>query len=210
MLPREFYNQNVCDVAVGLLGKRLVHRTFEGTTSGIIVETEAYNGACDRGAHSYPNRLTERTRVQFGEGGYAYVYLIYGMHCCFNIVANLPGRPEAVLIRALEPCEGVDIMRRRRNCNDVLNLCSGPGKLTAALGITCEDYGADLCGGKLYVEEYMDPGPEEICVSPRINIDYAGESSELPWRYFIRGNRFVSKVKARYRSARTLNELNRL
>ena len=150
-LPREFYLRDGLTVARELVGKKLVTRLPEGTTGGIIVETEAYMGALDAAAHSYRGK-TERTKVFYGAGGFVYVYLIYGMHLCTNVVANVAGVPEAVLIRALEPTDGVELMKKRRGKNNLRGLCSGPGKLSQALGVTKNFYGADLCGDEIFIE----------------------------------------------------------
>ena len=172
------------EVARGLLGKVLVH----GPTAGIIVETEAYLGSDDLAAHS-ARGLTERTRVIFGPPGHAYVYLIYGMYQCLNLVAEADGRPGCVLIRALKPVAGVELMRTRRGAARTLEqLANGPGKLTLALGITRADNGADVTRGDLVVRDA--PGGEiEIAVTPRIGIT---RSAELPLRFLIAGNGFVS------------------
>ncbi len=207
MLNRNFYMRDAALVAPELLGKLLVHRTSEGVVSGMIVEVEAYSGAIDKGAHSYPNKRTPRTEIQFGEGGYAYVYSIYGIHCCFNAVTNKIGFPEVVLVRALEPVDGVDLMISRRNTQDPLELCSGPGKLCAALGISKANYGDDLCGDTLFIEERMLVPRKEIAVSPRVNIDYAGEDAKLLWRYFIKDSKFVSKVPKKYAAYAALGEI---
>ena len=150
-LPREFYVRDGLTVARELIGKKLVTRLPDGLTSGIIVETEAYMGAIDAAAHSYRG-LTERTRIFFGDGGFVYVYLIYGRNLCTNVVANVAGVPEAVLIRALEPVDGVELMKLRRGKNNLCDLCSGPGKLSQALGVTKNFYGADLCGDEIFIE----------------------------------------------------------
>lgn len=169
----------------------------------------------DEAAHSYGNLRSSRTEILFGEGGHAYVYLIYGRYCCLNASVNVEGKPEAVLIRALEPVDGFDEMTRARNSgskkggkNDLVALCSGPGKLCQAMGISRADYGADLCGDELYIEEYREFTPEQIGVSLRINIDYAEGSKDQLWRYFLRDNKFVSKVAKRYRVGMTLEDLN--
>lgn len=205
MLKRDFYLRDVNSVAPELLGKLLVHKTSSGTASGMIVEVEAYSGATEKGAHSYLNKRTPRTEIQFGDGGYAYVYSIYGMHSCFNVVTNKRDIPEAVLVRALEPVDGIDLMSTRRNVQNTLDLCSGPGKLCCALGISKANYGDDLCGSDLFIEEYKTFSKKEIAVSPRINIDYAGEDAKLLWRYFIKDNMYVSKVPKKYASHRTLD-----
>lgn len=196
---RDFYLRDANLVAPELLGKILVHRTREGVTSGMIVEVEAYVGSYDKGAHSYPYKRTERTKIQFGLGGYAYVYSIYGMHCCFNVVTNVAEEPEVVLVRALEPVEGIELMKRRRGTDSLEGLCSGPGRLCQAMGITRSQYGCDLCGEELYIEPFADIPRGGIMVSPRINIDYAEECRDYMWRYFIKGSPFVSRVSRRYR-----------
>lgn len=198
-LSREFYLQGANTVAPALLGKLLVHRSPEGVTAGRIVEVESYLGWCDKGAHSYLNRRTERTEIQFGPGGFAYIYRIYGMHACFNIVTNTSEYPEAVLIRALEPVEGIALMQKRRQREDRKELCNGPGKLCEAMGITISDYGADLCGEKLFLAPFEEVDPADILVSPRINIDYAEECRDYLWRYYLKDNPYVSKVSKRYR-----------
>lgn len=192
-LSREFYNRDVLTVAEEILGKTLVHRTEEGVTKGKIVEVEAYNGLCDKAAHSYKNLYSERTKIQYGEGGYAYVYLIYGMHICMNIVTNRENLPEVLLLRALEPVEGIDLMKKRRKTDKLKNLCSGPGKLSQAMGITRENYGEDLCGDSFYLEDAPVLAAEEIQRTKRINIDYAEEAADFLWRFSVKGNPFVSR-----------------
>jgi DNA-3-methyladenine glycosylase len=190
ILPREFYARATADVARDLLGKVLVN----GKTSGIIVETEAYLGGEDLASHSAAG-ITERTRVIFGPPGHAYVYLSYGMHECLNIVAEPDGQPGCVLIRALEPVSGLDIMRaRRRAAKNVRDLTSGPGKLTRALGITRADYGLDLTHGRLTVQEPDRVAPIEIQITPRIGIT---KCADLPLRFFVKGSPFVSRPPAR-------------
>lgn len=158
-LQRDFYNRPVLTVAQDLIGKTLVHVTPVGTLKSIIVETEAYDGTCDKGCHAYPYKNTPRTSVLFGPAGHAYVYLIYGMYCCFNIVTCSAEYPAAVLIRALQPIEGTEIMANYRRQSLPLTsatykkLCSGPGKLCQAMDITRSDNGLDMCGDTLYIEE---------------------------------------------------------
>jgi DNA-3-methyladenine glycosylase len=135
-----------------------------------------------------------RTDVMFGTGGCAYVYLIYGMYNCFNVVANVEGEPEAVLIRALEPREGIPLMEKRRKVQTLKKLCDGPGKLCAALGITRECYGADLCGDVLFIMEGYPVSEECISATPRVNVDYAGEAARLPYRFVIRDSPFLSRA----------------
>lgn len=192
-VAREFYNRNALIVAQEVLGKVLVHNTNEGITKGKIVEVEAYNGTIDKAAHSYKNLYTDRTKIQYGEGGYAYVYLIYGMHICMNIVVNKPKMPEVLLIRALEPVYGLDLMKKRRNITDVKSLCNGPGKLSKAMGIDKSNYGTDLCDDVLYLEDAPSLPKEKIITTKRINIDYAEEAKDFLWRFIIKDNPFVSR-----------------
>jgi DNA-3-methyladenine glycosylase len=195
-LRRAFYLQDAVSLAKALLGKMLVHVTDGVTTAGLIVETEAYAGREDAACHSY-KRVSpskgHRTHVMFGPGGYAYVYLIYGMYNCFNVVANAENEPEAVLIRAVEPREGISAMKERRKNQDVRKLCNGPGKLAIALGITREHYGVNLCGNRLFIEK-AEPVPESrICATPRINVAYAGEAAFFLYRFIIQDNEFLSR-----------------
>jgi DNA-3-methyladenine glycosylase len=190
-LPRAFYNRPATEVARALLGTVLVHGTTSGRiTSGRIVETEAYLGPLDRAAHSWRG-ITPRTRVMFGEPGHAYVYLIYGMYECLNVVAEPEGSPGCVLIRALEPLEGIARMRRRRpGARGVEDLANGPGKLTLALGITRRHNGADFISGPLTIHAPAKPEAIRIGISPRIGIKHC---ADWPLRFFIEGNRFVSR-----------------
>jgi DNA-3-methyladenine glycosylase len=186
ILPRRFYERPTIEVARELLGKVLRH----GETAGMIVETEAYLGGDDLASHSAAG-ITNRTRVIFGPGGYAYVYLSYGMHDCMNIVAEHEGTPGCVLIRALEPVEGMDTMRARRaKARSERDLASGPGKLTQALAITRRDSGVDMTKGDLVVETRRGVREFEIGVTPRIGIT---KCVDLPLRFLIVGNRFVSR-----------------
>ena len=191
-LPRSYYARDSITAAKDLLGKYLVHASPEGETVGKIVETEAYRGPVDAAAHSFNGKSTARTKVMFGPGGFAYVYLIYGMHYCFNIVTGPEQFPEVVLLRALEPINGIDLMKKRRRTDKPTNLCSGPGKLCAAMGITKEHYGIDLCGDTLFLltGEYVKE--ETVAATPRINIDYAGEAVAYPWRFIIKDSPFLS------------------
>jgi len=184
VLRRAFYARPTVEVARELLGKVLVH----GPASGIIVETEAYLGGEDLASHS-ARGLTERTRVIFGPPGHAYVYFIYGMYECLNLVAEPDGRPGCVLIRALEPVAGIEIMRERRGARKDEELASGPGKLTLAMAITRAQNGADVTRGSLVVREPAERRRVEIAVTPRIGIT---KCADLLLRFVIRGNRFVS------------------
>jgi DNA-3-methyladenine glycosylase len=191
-LPRAFYAQSVLVVARESIGKILVHRTPAGIAAGRIVEAEAYRGPADLAAHS-SRGLTKRTAAMYGPPGHAYVYLIYGISWAMNIVAASEGDPHAVLIRAIEPVAGIELMARRRNKPaDSRDLTNGPGKLTQALGITGADYGCDLCADELYLETAQEPRALRIGRSPRINVDYAGTWAQRPWRFYERGNRYVS------------------
>lgn len=201
---REFYMKSALMLAPELLGKKLVHKTKDGICSGMIAEVEAYCGADDKGSHAYKNRRTARTEIMFGEGGFSYVYSIYGMYSCFNVTANEKDKPECVFIRAIEPLDGIELMKKRRNTKKISELCSGPGKLCTALAIDRSCYGLDLTESELYIEDYKDIPKDLIRVSPRINIDYAEECSEYFWRFFIEGNKFVSKVAKRFRVDRGL------
>ena len=189
-LPRDFYERPVLVVARDCIGKVLVHETPEGLVAGRIVETEAYRGPEDLAAHSAGGRITKRTQVMFGPPAHAYMFLLYGMHWAFNIVAGPEGHPHAVLVRALEPLFGAEIMAARRGVPaKSVTLCNGPGKLCAALGLDRSAYGLDLCTGPLY----LAPGERgAVGRSPRINIDYAGSWANKPWRFHERGNRYVS------------------
>ena len=209
LLPRDFYLADAVTVARALLGKQLVHQSHEGTTVGIIVETEAYTGREDAACHSYQRKAPHgehRTNIMFNEGGFAYVYLIYGMYNCFNVVVNEAGNPEAVLIRALEPFEGLPLMAKRRELdtslagpNDKRKLCSGPGKLCIAMGITREHYGQDLCHpasiGAITITGETTIAESDIAATPRINVDYAGDASIWPYRFVIRDSPFLSTRK---------------
>jgi DNA-3-methyladenine glycosylase len=195
-LPRSFYARSVLVVARECIGKLLVHRTPEGEAAGRIVEAEAYRGPLDLAAHS-ARGLTKRTAVMFGPPGYAYVYLIYGLSWAMNIIVASQGEPHGVLIRALEPVRGLELMVRRRggkNSPGARELTNGPGKLTQALGITGDDYGRDLCGERLFLEEpdRRRMAAAKVGRSARINVDYAGAWAAKPWRFYERGNRYVS------------------
>lgn len=194
-LTRDFFERDTPEVARDLLGKRLIRQTEDGkTTAGIIVETEAYCGRFDEACHSYKGK-TERTKVMFGPKGHAYIYLIYGMYHCLNLTSGKPGEPECVLIRALEPIEGLHHMHERRGTDKHKNLCSGPGKLAMALDTPRDLNGIDLCTGQtLYLETGIETPP--VTTSPRVNIGYAGEAVGYPWRFTITGSPYVSvKVK---------------
>ncbi len=191
---RAFFEGGTVELARRLLGCTLWHRTPEGLCAGRIVETEAYCGETDAACHSYKRRAPDgRTSVMYGPGGFAYVYLIYGIYCCMNVVSAPEGSPEAVLIRALEPVEGLELMRARRpKAKTDTQLCAGPGRLCAALGIDRRCYGLDLTGEELFLTLGVPLPEERTGVSPRIGVDYAGEDAALPWRFFEKDNPNVS------------------
>lgn len=195
-LGRRFYaSRDGLALARALLGKRLVVPAAEGArVSGRIVETEAYLGAEDKAAHSYRNRRTARTETMFAVGGTAYVFFVYGMHHQFNVVAGPEGLPHAVLIRAVEPEEGLELMRERRPSKSDRELTSGPGKLCRALGIDRGFDGEDLLGRRVWIEDAGGAfDPEEIASGPRIGIAYAEEYAHKPWRFWLKGNIYVSR-----------------
>ena len=194
-LPREFYTRsNVVTVARELLGKLLVVPASDGTrVSGVIVETEAYRGPQDRAAHSYGGRRTKRTETMYGIGGTAYVFFVYGMYNQFNVVTNDEDTPHAVLIRAVEPVEGIELMRKRRQGKSDHNLTNGPGKLCIALGIDRKLDNADLLGNKVWIEEREKIARSQITSGPRIGIDYAEEWTDKPWRFWLKRNAYVSR-----------------
>ncbi len=194
-LTRDFYNRDAHLVAKELLGKVMVRRTTEGVVKGRIVEVEVYKGteeSKDHACHAFPMKRTNRTDIMFEEAGHAYIYLIYGMYSCINIVCNEENVPECVLVRALEPIDGIELMQKRRKQEKLTALCSGPGKLCQALALTKEENGADLCGEEFYVEEDEYHEEFEITASKRINIDYAKEAVDFLWRYTIEGSPFLS------------------
>lgn len=195
-LPFSFYQHiEVNELAVRLLGKQLFTLIDGELTGGTIVETEAYNGVEDKASHAYGGRFTDRTKIIYGHGGISYVYLCYGIHHLFNVVTAPQGTPHAVLIRGLEPLTGLDVMLRRRNMLALKpNLTAGPGALAKALGIDKRLNAKDLVGDEIWIE---DKGlifkADDIVASPRVGVDYAGDHALLPWRYYVRGNSFVSK-----------------
>lgn len=188
-LSRSFFARPTTEVARELLGKIIVHKLNGHTLAGKIVEAEAYLGAGDQAAHA-ARGLTNRTKVLFGPPGHAYVYFIYGMYECLNLVCEPDGIAGCVLIRALEPVAGIEEMQRRRPAARRLrDLASGPGKLTLAMGITRKHYGRDITQGDLQVREFAGAGPREVVTTTRIGISV---SQELPLRFYIKDNEFVS------------------
>ena len=194
-LPREFYTRsNVVTVARELLGKLLVVPAPNGKRiSARIVEVEAYRGPQDRAAHSYGGRRTKRTETMYGIGGTAYVFFVYGMYYQFNVVTNAPDTPHAILIRAVEPVEGIELMRKRRHGQSDHNLSNGPGKLCIAMGIDRQLDAADLLGDRVWLEDSENINRSRIMSGPRIGIDYAEGWIDKPWRFWIRDNPYVSR-----------------
>lgn len=197
LLQRSFYRRDAVTVARALLGQRLVTRIGGVRTSGIIVETEAYLGTDDKAAHTYGARRTARNESMWGDAGHTYVYFVYGMHHCANVVAGGPGDPVAVLLRALQPEDGLDTMfARRAAARRPADLCSGPAKLCEALGITRALDGADLVAGDIIgierVRRRALPAAR-IAAGPRIGVDYAAEWSREPLRFWLQDNPHVSR-----------------
>ena len=193
-LLRPFYQRPTLEVAEDLIGKVLVRRFGTARASGVIVETEAYIGQDDLACHASKGR-TPRTEIMFGPPGRSYVYLIYGFYHCLNAVTEAEGFPAAVLIRAIEPVEGVDLMRRNRpRASKISDMGSGPGKLCQALGVDRGMNGISLSGTTLWIEDRsLDPGT--VASSPRIGVDYAGDYRDRPWRFFVEGNPHVSRLQ---------------
>jgi DNA-3-methyladenine glycosylase len=198
-LPRAFYLQSTLVVARRLLGKVLVHETADGVAAGRIVETEAYRGPADRAAHSRGGHRSARNDVMYGPPGHAYVYFVYGMHHCVNVVTRPVDVPEAVLIRALEPVAGVALMRTRRGIADGAEwrLCRGPGALCQALGIDRARNGADLTRGALTIRSAAAVPSRLVVRTPRIGVDYAGDHAAHPWRFVVATSSAVSGPRRR-------------
>lgn len=195
-LPFSFYqNEDVIDVAQQLLGKQLFTLIDGELTGGTIVETEAYNGVSDKASHAYGGRFTNRTQTMYLLGGHAYVYLCYGIHHLFNVVTGQEDTPHAVLIRGLEPTTGLEVMLRRRNMNALKhNLTAGPGALAKALGIDRNLNAKDLSGNEIWIEDNGISVPAaDIIAASRVGVAYAEDHALLPWRFYVKGNKFVSK-----------------
>lgn len=194
ILPPLFYlHEDVVQVAKDLLGKVIVTKIDGITASGIITETEAYAGITDKASHAYGGRRTNRTEIMYAQGGVAYVYLCYGIHHLFNVVTNMQDIPHAVLIRAVEPLKGIDTMLQRRKKEKILpQLTAGPGAMSMALGIQTSHTGLSLSKGIITLH---DEGikVENIIATTRIGVDYAKEDALLPYRFYIAGNKFISK-----------------
>ena len=195
IVEKDFYLRNdVVQIGQDLLGTVLFTKIDNKITSGIIVETEAYCGSVDRASHAFPDKLTNRNKIMFETGGKAYVYLIYGIHYLFNIVTNKSNNPDAVLIRAIEPLSGFDIMLKRRGKKSIERLTSGPGILSKAMGIDKSFYGEDLTGNRVWLEYAANNSKNmKITKTTRIGVDYAGNDAKLPWRFYIKDNPWISK-----------------
>src|SRR5687767_7743983 len=189
-LNQDFFTRpDTLRIARELLGKLLVvPDAGGGRVSGMIVETEAYLGEIDKAAHSYGGRRTARNEITYAEGGHVYVFFVYGMYYQLNLVTGIADHPHVVLIRAVEPVEGVEIMRERRGAMKDKNLTSGPGKLCIAFDITRELNGEDLIGERIWVEEYRSFRKAQIATGRRVGIDYAEEFAEMQWRFWVEGN----------------------
>lgn len=194
-LPQAFYlRNNVLQIARELLGKVIVTRFDEKLTSGMITEVEAYAGITDRASHAYNNRKTNRTAVMYASGGTAYVYLCYGIHHLFNVVTNQANIPQAILIRAMEPVDGIATMlERRKKSRFAFSLTAGPGAVSQALGIKTMHTGFSLLSDTIWLEDRgIKPPRKQIISGPRIGVDYAGEDALLPYRFYLKGNQWVS------------------
>ena len=194
-IKKNFYNRNTLKVAQDLLGKFLIRKIGKKTIAGKIVETEGYVGPNDLASHASRGKTT-RTAPMFGPPGHAYVYLVYGLNYCFNIVTEKENYPAAILIRALEPTEGTDWMRRHRHTpKDERSISNGPGKLCQALKIDKSLNNLDLADHTLWLEDRgLKIKPSEIIATKRIGVDYAGKYKNKPWRFYLKGNPFVSKI----------------
>jgi len=195
-LPFSYYqNQDVVFLAKDLLGKVLFTEIEGNITAGIIVETEAYFGIMDKASHAYGGRRTDRTETLYHDGGISYVYLCYGIHHLFNIVSSVKDEPHAVLVRAVEPLIGKELMELRRNMPaSKPAISSGPGSAAKALGIDRSFNTKDLTGEEIWIEDHNTRyTPDEITAGPRIGVAYAQEDAFLPWRFFVKGNPYVSK-----------------
>jgi DNA-3-methyladenine glycosylase len=191
-LDKQFYLQNALDAARNLLGKYLIRKIDQSYAGGMIVETEAYLGPHDDAAHSYNFKKTKRNEAMYEEGGIAYVYKIYGIHFCLNVVTNKKDKPEAVLIRAIQPEIGIEMMQLNRQ-RVINNLTNGPAKLCQALGIDLRFNKKSLLGDDFFIAQSKSPKTIDIEASKRINIDYAAHFRNKLWRFYIKNNRFVSR-----------------
>ncbi len=196
-LPTSYYQQkDVVHLAKDLIGKKIVSQVDGKYCSGLITETEAYRGVGDKACHAHLGRFTDRTKIMYKNGGVAYVYLCYGIHHLFNIITNTDQQADAILIRAAEPLDGIDVMLKRRGKEKLdKTLTSGPGNFSKAFGLSKSQYGEDLTGNKVWIEsdEAIRHRESDIATSKRIGIDYAEEDADLPWRFYLSTSRYVSK-----------------
>ena len=190
-----YHSADVIALSKDLIGKYLFTCIDDITTGGYIVETEAYNGVIDKASHAFGNRQTPRTKTMFMQGGIAYVYLCYGIHEMFNVVTSVEGQPHAILIRAIEPTDGLEAMLYRRNMITLKpNITSGPGSVAKALGISRNINAFSLQSDTIWVEDRGLIIPDEsIAAVPRVGVSYAGDDALLPYRFYVKGNPFVSK-----------------
>ncbi|MBR3059047.1 MAG: DNA-3-methyladenine glycosylase [Oscillospiraceae bacterium] len=195
VLDSEFFSpeRDTREIARALLGQILVH----GETAGRIVETEAYLGAADRACHAWGGRRSPRLEPLYGPPGHAYIYMIYGMYHCLNVVTKQPGQPECVLIRALEPLAGLELMAARSGRGRPEQLCAGPGRLCRAMGLDRSLSGVSLLSGDFFLAEGVSIPGKLILSSPRIGVDYAEEDKDRPWRYCVKGSPYVSRIPGR-------------
>lgn len=195
-LPIEFYqSKEVVDIAYNLLGKYLFTNINGEISGGFITETEAYNGIIDKASHAYGNRQTNRTKTMYAAGGVAYVYLCYGIHEMLNVVTSEEGEPHAVLIRAINPTAGLELMLERRNMISLKNnITAGPGSVAKALGVNRTMNGLSFLSDEIWIEDRsLSFSKEEIAAVPRVGVAYAKEDALLPYRFYVKGNPFVSK-----------------
>ena len=193
-LPNNYFqSSDVLQLAQDLLGKILYTNFNNQLTSGIIVETEAYRGIHDRASHAYKNKRSSKNESMYHSGGIIYVYRCYGIHNLLNIVTNIKDIPDAILIRAIEPVDGLEIMKLRTGKNLSLDIGSGPGKLSKALGITLTMDGKNLNNNSIWIENNALEEKVNIIKKPRVGISYAKEDSKLLWRFYIKNNQYISK-----------------
>jgi len=199
-LTRGFYSRETLQVAKELLGKILVHEVNGVKLRGKIVETEAYIGSIDKACHAYGGKMTSRLTTLYGRPGIAYVYFIYGMYHCFNVITKEEGVPEGVLIRAIQPIEGFEEMSKLRfnkayfelTKAQIKNLTTGPSKLCIAMNINKDNNKQDLCTSELYIEDAVEKEKVQIVEAKRIGIDYAEEAKDFLWRFYIKDNIWIS------------------
>jgi DNA-3-methyladenine glycosylase len=196
ILPETYFQSpDVVALSRDLIGKYLFTSIDNEITGGYIVETEAYAGVLDKASHAYGGRMTPRTQTMYMPGGVSYVYLCYGIHEMFNIVTSVEGQPHAILIRAVQPTDGIDVMMRRRNMNTLKpNITKGPGSVAKALGISRKINAFSLQGDTIWIEDRgLTFAGEAIAAVPRIGVDYAGDDALLAYRFYVKGNIYVSK-----------------